>query len=125
MAKSAARQLARPASGTPPPGDSRERALLARIAARRARVGIVGLGYVGLPLACTFAEGGFPVLGVDADAAKVEALTAGRSYIRHLPAARIAALGGRLEPTTDLGLLARCDAILICVPTPLTAARAS
>jgi UDP-N-acetyl-D-glucosamine dehydrogenase len=104
-------------------GDGRERTLLARIAARRARVGIIGLGYVGLPLACTFAEGGFPVLGFDADAAKVDALAAGRSYIHHLPATRIGALAGRLVATTDPARLAGCDAILICVPTPLTAAR--
>jgi len=107
-------------------------ALAALIASREARVGIVGLGYVGLPLACTFAEGGFPVLGFDADAEKVRALAAGRSYIHHLPAARLAALvpgrdggpaRGELAATADVAQLATCDAVLICVPTPLTAAR--
>src|SRR6185436_17212115 len=100
-----------------------ERELLGLIEARRARVGVIGLGYVGLPLACTFAEGGFPVLGFDSDPAKIEALAAGRSYIHHLPATRIGALAGRLVATTDLARLGRCDAILVCVPTPLTAAR--
>src|SRR2546425_371235 len=101
-----------------------ERALLRLIAARRARVGIIGLGYVGLPLAGTFAEGGFPVLGFDADREKVSALAAGRSYIRPLPATRVGPLAaplgallgpeptrGRLAATTDLAHLAACDAI--------------
>jgi UDP-N-acetyl-D-glucosamine dehydrogenase len=110
--------------------------LLGLIAARQARVGIIGLGYVGLPLACTFAEGGFPVLGFDADGAKVETLSRGGSYIHHLPARRLEAIRGpldallaaepppgRLAATTDLAHLGACDAILICVPTPLTPAR--
>jgi UDP-N-acetyl-D-glucosamine dehydrogenase len=113
-----------------------ERALVDLIATRRARVGVIGLGYVGLPLACTFAEGGFPVVGFDADPAKVEALAAGRTYIRHLPAERLAALAapldallgdpparGRLAATVDVAHLRACDAILICVPTPLTPSR--
>ncbi len=113
-----------------------ERALLEVIAARRARVGIIGLGYVGLPLACAFAESGFPVLGFDADVAKVRALSEGRTYIAHLPAARIAPLAapldlllahqpaqGRIAATSDLALLRACEAILICVPTPLTRSR--
>jgi UDP-N-acetyl-D-glucosamine dehydrogenase len=106
------------------------------IATRRARVGVVGLGYVGLPLACTFAEGRFPVVGFDADAEKVRVLRAGGTYIRHVPATRIAALRGALErvigaepghgrfaATSDLVHLGACDAVLVCVPTPLTAAR--
>jgi UDP-N-acetyl-D-glucosamine dehydrogenase len=113
-----------------------EQQLLALIDARRARIGIIGLGYVGLPLACTFAEGGFPVVGFDADRTKVDALAAGRSYIHHVPAERLAALRaplgavvakeparGRLAATEDLRRLGSCDAVLICVPTPLTAAR--
>jgi UDP-N-acetyl-D-glucosamine dehydrogenase len=113
-----------------------ERALVDLIAARRARVGVIGLGYVGLPLACTFAEGGFPVVGFDTDPAKVAALARGETYIRHLPAERLAALaapldallgdeaaGGRLAATVDLAHLRACDAILICVPTPLTLSR--
>ncbi|HUF74751.1 MAG TPA: NAD(P)-binding domain-containing protein, partial [Longimicrobiales bacterium] len=91
----------------------------------RACVGVIGLGYVGLPLSLTFAERGFRVLGFDTDPAKVEALRAGRSYIGHLDAARLdTALGaGRFEATADLGRLDEPDAILICVPTPLTASR--
>ncbi len=97
-------------------------ALRARITGRSARVGIIGLGYVGLPLALAFAEQGFPVLGFDVDAAKVETLLRGECYIRHLDAARVRAQteSGRLIPTADFERLAEADAILICVPTPLT-----
>src|SRR4051812_4593226 len=73
------------------------------IAERRARVGVIGLGYVGLPLVELFSAGGFPVLGFDIDQAKVDSLRAGRSYIGHIAPSRIAALleGGRFEPTAD------------------------
>ena len=100
--------------------------------ARSAVVGIIGLGYVGLPLAATFAEAGFGVIGFDVDASKVGELLAGHSYIRHIPAERLAAVirptrPGRdsagFFPTANFGLLAACDAVLICVPTPLTANR--
>jgi UDP-N-acetyl-D-glucosamine dehydrogenase len=92
---------------------------------RTAKVAILGLGYVGLPLALTFAERGFPVLGFDVDDAKVERLGQGESYIDHVPAARVAALveSGRLEATADFGRLAEADALLLCVPTPLTPQR--
>jgi UDP-N-acetyl-D-glucosamine dehydrogenase len=93
--------------------------------ARRARVGIIGLGYVGLPLACLFAEKGFPTTGFDIDPAKVKALNAGRSYIKHIPGKRVAAIrsGGRFEASDDFDRLRRMDAIIICVPTPLTSYR--
>lgn len=102
--------------------------LLQSFASRRATVGVIGLGYVGLPLSATFAEGGFDVIGFDVDASKVEALQRGESYIRHIPAARLQRLlreqpsdsGHSFHATVDFDLLARCDAILICVPTPLT-----
>jgi UDP-N-acetyl-D-glucosamine dehydrogenase len=99
--------------------------LLARLRARTARVCVIGLGYVGLPLAETFAAAGYPVLGFDIDPQKVARLQAGQSYIGHVSSARIADLlrGGRFEATTDPACFARADAILICVPTPLTAAR--
>jgi UDP-N-acetyl-D-glucosamine dehydrogenase len=86
-----------------------------------ARVGVVGLGYVGLPLAVAVAEGGFPVLGVDVDAAVVRGVGAGRSHVGDVPAADVARLvaSGRLAATTDAGRLAGCDAVSICVPTPL------
>jgi len=89
---------------------------------RRAKVGIIGLGYVGLPLACLFAEKGFPTTGFDIDTSKVKALNAGRSYIKHIPNRRIAAVraGGKFEATDDFDRLERMDAIIICVPTPLT-----
>jgi UDP-N-acetyl-D-glucosamine dehydrogenase len=85
------------------------------------RVAIVGLGYVGLPLAAAFARSGLAVLGFDHDKKKVDAINAGRSYIKHIPAAEVAALlahGGRA--TSDPAHLAEADAILVCVPTPLT-----
>src|SRR5215510_8599477 len=89
---------------------------------RQARVGIIGLGYVGLPLACLFAEKGFPTTGFDIDTPKVTALNAGRSYIKHIPNKRIAAArtSGKFDATADFARLKQMDAIIICVPTPLT-----
>ena len=110
---------------TDPPTAAPAERLAAAIAERRALVGIVGLGYVGLPLALTFAERGFPVLGFDVDGSKVERLAAGESYIDHVPAARVGALvdAGRLAATVDFARLAEADAVLLCVPTPLTPQR--
>jgi UDP-N-acetyl-D-glucosamine dehydrogenase len=95
--------------------------LLKRIADRSARVGIIGLGYVGLPLALIFEEAGFAVTGFDVDARKPEALRRGESYIRHIGAERVAAAfgRGRIEATTDFDGLPGCDAVIVCVPTPL------
>ncbi len=95
--------------------------LLARIQARSARIGVVGQGYVGLPLALVFREAGFAVVGLDTDPRKVEALSRGDSYIEHIGPQRVAAAAasGRFEATTDFDRLASCDAIAICVPTPL------
>jgi UDP-N-acetyl-D-glucosamine dehydrogenase len=95
--------------------------LLRAIGGRTARVGVIGLGYVGLPLVELFANGGFPVLGLDIDPAKIEHLQAGRSYIGHIASERVAALrdGGRFDATDDFARLADLDAIVICVPTPL------
>ena len=99
--------------------------LLARIRAHEAKIGIIGLGYVGLPLALTFVDKGFDVLGFDVDPEKIAHLERGSSYIKHLDPARgaAAARGGKLRATTDFGRLGEPDAILICVPTPLTAQR--
>lgn len=85
------------------------------------KVGLVGLGYVGLPLALAFSRAGAEVLGVDSDPGKIERLRAGESYIGHIDSARVAeaVLGGRLTPSSDFAVLAAADAILICVPTPL------
>jgi len=99
--------------------------LARRITNRDAVVGIIGMGYVGLPLAHAFCAAGFRVVGFDIDAEKVEALMAGRSYIRHVPPERIAEMrrNDRFVATTDYSRLADVDAILICVPTPLTKSR--
>ena len=99
--------------------------LLARLEARAARVAVVGLGYVGLPLAETFSWAGYPVLGFDIDADKVARLRRGESYIGHICPERVAELNasGRFEPTDDPARFVEADAIVICVPTPLGAAR--
>ncbi|MCY4146932.1 MAG: nucleotide sugar dehydrogenase [Chloroflexi bacterium] len=98
-----------------------QKELLANIEARTAQIGIVGLGYVGLPLAVEFAEAGFCVLGVDVSAEKVAQVNGGRSYIADVPDARLADLvaAGRLKATTSYDELRDVDAISICVPTPL------
>ena len=83
------------------------------------RVGIIGLGYVGLPLAVAFAEAGHDVTGVDVSERLVESLNAGHSQIEDIADERLAAVGERLAATTDTSKLAECGAILICVPTPL------
>ncbi len=94
--------------------------LLQSIENRSARVGIIGLGYVGLPLLLLFEETGFTVLGFDVDTDKVESLNAGRSYIRHIGPDRIGvSFRRRASATTDFSRLAECDAVIICVPTPL------
>ena len=99
--------------------------LLEKIRNKTARVGILGCGYVGLPLARTFCGAGFRVLGYDVDPAKVKALNAGRSYIKHIPDAMIRQLrsAGAFEATCDPRDLRTCDALLICVPTPLSKMR--
>ncbi len=86
-------------------------------------VGIVGVGYVGLPLALAFAEAGISATGVDVDAERVEALRAGRSHIEDIPDEQLRAEAERLRFDTDYGALRDADAILICVPTPLTVHR--
>src|SRR5437016_14271401 len=97
--------------------------LIERIQAHKARIGVVGLGYVGLPLVLRFGEERFPVLGFDVDPVKVRKLQAGESYIRHIPAERLQALikEKQFDATTDFQRLAEADCIIICVPTPLTA----
>lgn len=99
--------------------------LVARIASGEARAGVVGLGYVGLPLAVEFAESGLVTTGIDVDAGKVEQLNAGRSYVLDVPSKRVAALvdAGRLAATTDFSVVAELDTINVCVPTPLRKTR--
>ncbi len=83
------------------------------------RVGIIGLGYVGLPLAVAFAEAGHEVMGLDVSERVVDGLNAGRSQVEDVDDERLQALGDRLRASTDHEVLAGCDAVLICVPTPL------
>src|SRR6185436_17513788 len=97
-------------------------ALLEKIRAHRARIGIIGLGYVGLPLVLRFGDEGFPVIGFDVDGSKVTKLNRGESYIRHIAADHVQALVNKkqFEATSDFERLSEADCIIICVPTPLT-----
>lgn len=100
--------------------------LLADIERREACVGVVGLGYVGLPLLIEFAKAGFNVMGLDIDESKTAAIDAGESYIKHIDASHIQSLltrNTRAVVTTDFSKARECDALLICVPTPLTSHR--
>lgn len=99
--------------------------LLDRIEKKTAHVGIIGQGYVGLPLALVFREAGFTVTGFDVDPTKVASITRGESLIRHIGASRVADAirSGRYTATADFDRLRDCDAVLICVPTPLGAHR--
>jgi UDP-N-acetyl-D-glucosamine dehydrogenase len=95
--------------------------LLEKITSRRARTGVIGLGYVGLPLAVELAKSGFTAVGIDLDARKVDAVNEGRSYIPDVPSAVVRELqqAGKLSATTDFAAVAELDTINICVPTPL------
>src|SRR5262245_1344702 len=98
--------------------------LLTRIQNRTATVGIIGLGYVGLPLARAFTAAKLRVLGFDIDPMKVAKLNAGRSYIKQIPSTAIAQMrAGGFEATDRFDRLREPDAILVCVPTPLTDSR--
>ncbi len=95
-------------------------AIKEKISRRTAQVGVVGLGYVGLPLMLRFTEAGFRCLGFDIDADKVKRLNAGHSYIEHISATAIQAARGKgFEATTDFARVQEVDAVIICVPTPL------
>jgi UDP-N-acetyl-D-glucosamine dehydrogenase len=83
-------------------------------------IGIVGLGYVGLPLAVAFAEAGQRVIGIDTNIGRVNQLRAGESYIEDIPSERLQSVASRIEATTRTARLGLCDAVIICVPTPLT-----
>ena len=118
--------------------------LITKIEEHSAVIAVIGLGYVGLPLAIAFAERGFPVVGIDVDVAKVAALNRGESYVQDIPSERLARLHvarphvvasdaeltnmqrvnlGTFTATTDYSILAQCDAAIICVPTPLNKTR--
>ncbi len=95
--------------------------LCSAVLERDYRVGVIGLGYVGLPLALAFSSAGFEVLGFDVDSVKIDCLATGRSYIGTIDAERVAAAvgSGRLQPCSGFARLSEADALLICVPTPL------
>jgi UDP-N-acetyl-D-glucosamine dehydrogenase len=100
-------------------------ALEAAILAKTAKLGVIGLGYVGLPLIRTFVAAGFQTLGFDVDEKKVASLQAGRSYIKHIPSQWIGQCvsEGKFSATADMDRLGEADALLICVPTPLSPSR--
>jgi UDP-N-acetyl-D-glucosamine dehydrogenase len=95
--------------------------LLSKIIERRAVVGVIGLGYVGLPLAVEFGRGGFTVVGFEVDEARIEIINSGKSYIPDVPTDMVKALveRGKFSATTDFSRLKETDAVIICVPTPL------
>ena len=99
--------------------------LLAKIESKRAVIGVVGLGYVGLPLVVEFARAGYRVLGFDVSERVVAGLRAGRSHIQDVPSDALAAhiAAGLFEPTTEMGRITECDVVSICVPTPLSKTR--
>ncbi len=99
--------------------------LLNKIDKKQARVGILGMGYVGLPLAEVFCTAGFRTLGFDIDPEKIKKLNAGKSYIEHIGSPRVKAMRatGRFEASADAKTLRNCDALIICVPTPLSKSR--
>ena len=109
----------------PTQGEHMFKSLLDKINGKKAVVGVVGLGYVGLPLVREFTRAGVKVMGFDIDDTKVKALMAGRSYIEHIPSktVRDMLVGKLFTATADFGLLSKPDVILICVPTPLTKMR--
>lgn len=84
-------------------------------------IGVVGLGYVGLPLVLAYAAKGFSAIGFDIDSSKIDHIHAGTSYIKHIPSAQITGVraSGKLDATTDFSRIKNCDAIILCVPTPL------
>jgi UDP-N-acetyl-D-glucosamine dehydrogenase len=95
--------------------------LLAKIASKQAHVVVIGIGYVGLPLVAEFARAGFRTTGLDNDPEKVRLLNTGESYIADVPTSDLAphVKSGRLDATTDRAILAKADAVVVCVPTPL------
>lgn len=101
--------------------NSNQKKLKEKIQDRSAKIVILGLGYVGLPLATIFAEAGFNVVGVEPDQRKVDTLERGESYVQDVPSEKLAQLtqSGNLRATTDFSVLAEADAVSICVPTPL------
>ena len=112
-------------ANAPTEGASAHARLAELIQKKQARIGVIGLGYVGLPLIRAFTAAGFQCLGFDVDQGKVDKLKAGHSYIKHIDSSAIAQLieGNKFEPTADMGRLDEADCIIICVPTPLNESR--
>jgi len=106
-------------------GNTMSQELLKKLESREALIGVIGLGYVGLPLLDAFINGGYRTLGFDVDSTKVELLNAGKSYIKHVSSKRIAEWreSNKFEATSDQTRLSEPDAIVICVPTPLNESR--
>ena len=102
-----------------------EHTIISKIKDRTAVIGIIGLGYVGLPLVIRFGEEGFRIIGFDVDKHKVEVLNSGASYIKHIPSETIKQLRDKdvFHATSDYAKLREVDSILICVPTPLNSKR--
>jgi len=96
-----------------------------KIANKQAKIGVIGLGYVGLPLIRAFVRAGFKTMGFDVDQTKIDKLKAGQSYIKHIDNGAIATLikQGQFEPTADMERLGEADCVIICVPTPLNESR--
>src|SRR4051794_26714291 len=94
--------------------------LTAKISSREAHVGVIGLGYVGLPLAVEFAKAGFQVTGIDVQQSKVDLVNKGESYIQDIPTETLSSLvkSGKIKATTDFSVVSELDTIDICVPTP-------
>jgi len=107
------------------PASCARQAALQKISDKKAVIGILGMGYVGLPLIAAFAEAGFQTLGFDLKTSTIESLQRGESHIGDVQSSRVAALrqNGKFDATTDFSRLAECDAAIICVPTPLTDTR--
>jgi UDP-N-acetyl-D-glucosamine dehydrogenase len=99
--------------------------LLTKVNSQNARVGVIGLGYVGLPLIRAFIQAGFSVIGYDVDQSKVDSLQAGKSYIKHIPSSWLQewSESGKFAATSDMARLSEADTLLICVPTPLGQSR--
>jgi UDP-N-acetyl-D-glucosamine dehydrogenase len=112
-------------ANAPTEGANAHARLAELIQTKQARIGVIGLGYVGLPLIRAFTAAGFRCLGFDVDQAKVDKLKAGHSYIKHIDSSAIAELiaDNKFEPTADMARLAEADCIIICVPTPLNESR--
>ena len=93
--------------------------LIEKLNNKEAIIGIVGLGYVGLPLMLRFADVGYRVVGIDVDESKNTLLNAGKSYIQHIPSEHVEAVQSRIRATSDFSSANEADALILCVPTPL------